>query len=69
MPEPGDLHAAHFKLQMHDRLWDLFYLPVVRWVNYLGEKFNETQYLTIRSYLSLMFAALVLLLVLVAVTQ
>jgi formate hydrogenlyase subunit 3/multisubunit Na+/H+ antiporter MnhD subunit len=69
MPEPGDLSAAHFKLSMRDNLWRLFYMPVVRWINYLAEQFDKTQFLTIRSYLSLMFAALVTLLVLVAVTQ
>jgi hypothetical protein len=38
-------------------------------VNFFADKFNATQFYTIRSYLSFMFAALVLLLVLVAVIQ
>lgn len=69
MPEPGDMRPAQFKLHLRDHLWEVFYAPVVRWMNFLAEKFDETQFLTIRSYLSLMFAALVLLLVLVAVIQ
>lgn len=69
MPEPGELRAAQFKIVMHDHLWEFFYLPVVNWVNYLAEIFNRTQFLTIRSYLTLTFVSLVFLLVLVAVTQ
>ena len=69
MPEPGDLRAAQFKVHLRDHLWEKFYAPVVRWMNFLSEKCDATQFLTIRSYLSLMFGALVLLLVLVAVIQ
>jgi len=69
MPEPGELRAAHFEVTMRDPAWDGIYAPIARHVSILATKLNRTQFLTIRRYLSLMFAALVLLLVLVAVTQ
>jgi formate hydrogenlyase subunit 3/multisubunit Na+/H+ antiporter MnhD subunit len=69
MPEPGDVRAAQFSVSLRDHLWEIFYAPIVRWINFLSEKIDKSQFLTIRSYLSLMFVFLVLLLVLVAVIQ
>jgi hydrogenase-4 component B len=69
MPEPGELRAAHFEVTLRDPAWDGIYDPIARFVSIIAGRINVTQFLTIRRYLSLMFAALVLLLLLVAVTQ
>ena len=69
MPEPGDLRPARFEVTMRDPAWDGIYAPIARGVLTLADKLNVTQFLTVRRYLSLMFAALVLLLLLVALTQ
>ena len=69
MPEPGDLRAARFSASWRDASWDLLYQPVGALVGWLSLTLNQLQFLTIRKYLSLMFAALGGLLFLVAVTQ
>lgn len=43
--------------------------PIARTASWIGERANLLQFLTIRQYLSLMFAALVLLLAMVAVAR
>ncbi len=69
MPEPGDPRPAHFEATLRDPAWEGIYVPIQRLVSYLADRLNATQFLTIRRYLSLMFAALVILLVLIAVSQ
>ncbi len=65
MPKPGDTAAAKFRVDLHDTIWEALYLPVIRGVNAMADRLNQVQFLTIRTYLSLVFAALVLLLVVV----
>ncbi len=65
MPEPGDSSPARLEVDVHDTLWETLYVPVVRLVDAVTERVNRMQFLTIRSYLTLVFAALVLLLVIV----
>jgi formate hydrogenlyase subunit 3/multisubunit Na+/H+ antiporter MnhD subunit len=69
MPDPGDPAPARFAVTMRDLVWDTIYAPIVAAVAWLSLRLNDLQFLTIRRYLSLMFAALVTLLFLVAVTQ
>jgi hydrogenase-4 component B len=66
MPKPGDPEAARLDVRLRDLAWDLIYTPIERGIAYAGEKFNALQFLTIRRYLSLVFAALVSLLLVVA---
>lgn len=66
MPPPGDPHPARLALTMHDLIWDTFYAPVRRGVEMAADRLNYLQFLTIRRYLSLVFIALVALLLLVA---
>ena len=66
MPPPGDGRPARFTLTLHDLAWEWFYDPVVRLVGGLADRLNYLQFLTIRRYLSLVFGALVLLLVMIA---
>jgi formate hydrogenlyase subunit 3/multisubunit Na+/H+ antiporter MnhD subunit len=67
MPEPGDLRPARFKAVVHDRLWDALYEPIAGAVDRAAGRLNHLQFLTIRMYLSLVFLALVLLLVVLAI--
>lgn len=66
MPPPGDMAPARLNLTLRDLIWEFVYEPLEGAVLYAAERLNVLQFLTIRSYLSLVFAALVLLLVLVA---
>lgn len=66
MPPPGDAAPARLTLSLRDLIWEFVYEPIEGAVMFAAERLNILQFLTIRSYLSLVFAALVLLLVLVA---
>ena len=66
MPKPGDIAAAHFRVEVRDLIWDVLYRPIARYVDFVGERANRAQLLTIRQYLGLVFIALVSLLSLLA---
>jgi len=57
---------AHLTVRLHDPIWDACYAPVAGIVSFLSERLNVLQFLTIRRYLSLVFALLVLLLLALA---
>jgi NADH:ubiquinone oxidoreductase subunit 5 (subunit L)/multisubunit Na+/H+ antiporter MnhA subunit len=67
MPRPGDLAPARFSVQLVDRIWELFYSPAARAVAFAADRLNALQFLTIRRYLLLVFAALVILLLVLAI--
>ena len=67
MPPPGDPAPAELKVVKHDLSWEILYAPIAGRVSRLGERLNTLQFLSIRSYLTLVFAALVGLLVVVAI--
>jgi hydrogenase-4 component B len=69
MPAPGETRPARFTLESRDPAWDWLFTPVTRLVGWISERVDTLQFLTIRSYLSLMFFALIALLVMVAVSQ
>jgi formate hydrogenlyase subunit 3/multisubunit Na+/H+ antiporter MnhD subunit len=62
MPSPGDQRPANFALRLRDLVWDAIYGRIATVINAISEKLNALQFLTIRRYLSLVFATLVLLL-------
>ena len=64
MPKPGSNAPARFEVTMRDPVWDLLYSRIASVVSWLGGKANYLQFLTIRKYLSVVFASLVLLLLL-----
>jgi hydrogenase-4 component B len=66
MPSPGDVGPARFRVDLRDLAWDLIYAPIAGSVNFVADRLNRLQFLTIRSYLSLVFAALVGLLLVLA---
>ena len=69
MPAPGETRAAGFEVRLRDPAWEGIYAPAAALVGAIADRLNDVQILTIRRYLSLMFAALVLLLLIVAVSQ
>ena len=66
MPDPGDMRPAHFELTLSDRIWELLYAPLAKGVERVAAVLNRLQFLTIRQYLSVVFGALVTLLVVLA---
>jgi formate hydrogenlyase subunit 3/multisubunit Na+/H+ antiporter MnhD subunit len=66
MPPPNSTLPARFTAIVHDPVWDTLYAPVEGFVAFATDKLNVLQFLTIRRYLSLVFAALVVLLLVLA---
>jgi hydrogenase-4 component B len=69
MPPPGSLAPARLHVEIRDLIWDAAYAPIAGLVATATEKLNVLQFLTIRRYLTLVFAALVLLLLVLAIWQ
>ena len=67
MPPPGDLRPARLTVDLRDLVWDVLYAPVSGTVSFVSDRLNHFQFLTIRQYLSLVFLALVLLLLALAI--
>jgi hydrogenase-4 component B len=66
MPPPGDMRAARYSAELRDPIWNSLYAPVIGCVEYTADKINFLQFLTIRRYLTLVFLALVALLLVLA---
>jgi hydrogenase-4 component B len=66
MPAPGETRPARFELTLDDRIWDLVYAPLANSVERAAVELNRLQFLTIRQYLSVVFGALITLLVVLA---
>jgi formate hydrogenlyase subunit 3/multisubunit Na+/H+ antiporter MnhD subunit len=67
MPAPGDTRPARLRIELHDLVWEGMYLPIVGAVGFCADRLNSLQFLTIRRYLSLVFATLVTLLLVLAI--
>ncbi len=67
MPPPGDASPARLTVTLRDLVWDLLFAPLGGWIELAAEKLNYLQFLTIRQYLSLVFAALVTLLLVLSI--
>ena len=63
------LEPARFEVTLRDLAWEWLYLPVAAAVEAVATRINVLQFLTIRRYLSLMFMALAVLLIVVAVSE
>ncbi|MEW5703957.1 MAG: hydrogenase 4 subunit B [Pseudomonadota bacterium] len=66
MPLPGDVRPARLVVELRDLVWDTLYAPIVTAVGFVADRLNHFQFLTIRRYLSLVFLALVTLLLVLA---
>src|SRR5437016_109435 len=67
MPPPGDARPARFTVELHDLVWDALYAPIAGAIGFAADRLNHLQFLTIRQFLSLVFAALVILLLALAI--
>jgi hydrogenase-4 component B len=67
MPAPGDASPAMLRVELHDPVWEEIYWPIGQAVGTSADWLNRFQFLTIRGYLSIVFAALVLLLLVLAI--
>jgi NADH:ubiquinone oxidoreductase subunit 5 (subunit L)/multisubunit Na+/H+ antiporter MnhA subunit len=67
LPPPGSMAPARFRVKMDDLIWDTLYLPIAESVRFAADRLNVLQFLTIRRYLSLVFGALVVLLLVIAI--
>jgi len=67
MPPPGDTRPARLHVEVKDLIWDGIYLPVAAAVGFAADRLNHLQFQTIRRYLSLVFVALVTLLLVLAI--
>jgi NADH:ubiquinone oxidoreductase subunit 5 (subunit L)/multisubunit Na+/H+ antiporter MnhA subunit len=61
MPPPGAIAPARLSVELRDLVWDACYAPIAGLIGFGAERLNVLQFLTIRRYLTLVFAALVLL--------
>jgi hydrogenase-4 component B len=66
MPAPGDIRPARLRIELHDLIWEGMYQPIAGAVGFSSDWLNRLQFLTIRQYLSLVFATLVTLLLVLA---
>jgi hypothetical protein len=66
MPPPGDRAPARLTVDLRDLIWDALYAPVASGIGAAATRLNALQFLTIRQFLSLVFSALVLLLLVLA---
>jgi formate hydrogenlyase subunit 3/multisubunit Na+/H+ antiporter MnhD subunit len=67
MPAPGESRAARLRVQLRDVLWDALYVPTAELVAFAADRLNRVQFMSVRAYLTLVFAALVVLLMVLAV--
>jgi hydrogenase-4 component B len=67
MPPPGDMRPARLVVDLHDLIWDALYAPIAAAIGIAADRLNHLQFLTIRQFLSLVFAALVILLLVLAI--
>ena len=67
MPAPGDGRPARLTVSLRDHVWDRLYAPLNGGVQLAADKLNQLQFLTIRKYLSLVFAALVIVLLVISI--
>lgn len=67
MPAPGRIDPARYHLVLRDLVWDTFYAPVQRIVDFGADHLNKVQTWTIRAYLSLVFGTVVALLTVLAI--
>ncbi len=67
MPPPGDTRPARLTVELRDLVWDSLYAPIAVGIGFAADRLNRLQFLTIRQFLTLVFGALVILLLVLAV--
>jgi hypothetical protein len=67
MPPPGDMRPARLDVDLRDLIWDALYAPIADAIGIGADRLNYLQFLSIRQFLSLVFAALIILLLVLAI--
>jgi hypothetical protein len=67
MPLPGDTRPARLMVHLRDLAWDFLYAPVAAGISMAADHLNRLQFLTIRQFLTVVFCALVILLLVLAI--
>jgi formate hydrogenlyase subunit 3/multisubunit Na+/H+ antiporter MnhD subunit len=67
MAPPGDPRPARLTVELRDLVWETIYAPVAGAVDAIASRLNVLQFQTIRRYLSLVVAALIALLLVLAI--
>jgi hydrogenase-4 component B len=67
MPAPGDMRPARMTVELRDLIWDGLYAPLGIGIGFAADRLNRLQFLTIRQFLSLVFGAVVTLLLVLAI--
>jgi hypothetical protein len=67
VPPPGDTRPARLQVDLRDLVWDTLYAPLAAGIGTAADRLNHLQFLTIRQFLSLVFAALIVLLLVLAI--
>jgi formate hydrogenlyase subunit 3/multisubunit Na+/H+ antiporter MnhD subunit len=67
MPRPGDARPARLTVHMTDRIWRWLYAPIGQAAAATATWLDPLQFLTLRQYLSVVFGALLALLLLLAI--
>ncbi len=67
MSPPGDPRPSRLTVTVRDLIWETAYAPISNLISRTAEQLNHLQFLSIRRYLSLVFGALIVLLLGVAV--
>jgi formate hydrogenlyase subunit 3/multisubunit Na+/H+ antiporter MnhD subunit len=67
VPLPGDVRPARLEVRLSDPVWDSLYAPLAAAIGFAADRLNRLQFLTIRQFLTLVFCALVALLLVLAV--
>lgn len=66
MPPPSSPAPARLTVELRDLIWEGLYAPIGKVIGFATVRINVLQFLTIRSYLTLVFVALIVLLLVVA---
>jgi hypothetical protein len=66
MPPPSSPLPARLKVELHDLIWDGLYAPIAKAIGFATDRINILQFFSIRRYLTLVFVALIVLLLVVA---
>jgi hydrogenase-4 component B len=66
MPPPSSPLPARLTVELHDLIWDGLYAPVAKAIGFATDRINILQFFSIRRYLTLVFVALIVLLLVVA---
>ena len=62
MPRPGELRPARITLTLHDPVWEVIYAPLAKGLLWTTITLGGLRHMSIRQYLSLVYAVLILLL-------